>query len=211
MDPDFWLTRWRDNRINFHEAVPNTLLTAHFAALGLPGGRVFVPLCGKSQDMPWLRAQGLAVAGAELSRLAVDQFFAEAGLKPAITQSGALLRYEAEGITIFNGDIFDLDPQNLGPVDAIYDRAALIALPPPLRRRYAAHLATLAGAVPQLLVTLEYDQSLQPGPPFSVPEAELQTLYGATHQLKRLAAREVPGGLKGICPATENAWLLRPA
>lgn len=210
VDPDFWLTRWQNNQIGFHEGVPNSLLVAHFAALGVPdGGRVFVPLCGKSRDMPWLRAQGVTVVGAELSRLAVERFFAEAGLAPDIASAGRLERFAAAGVTVFVGDVFDLDAATLGAVDAVYDRAALVALPEPVRARYAAHLIALTGGAPQLLLTFEYDQSRQKGPPFSVAEAELRALYGAAYRLERAEARAVPGGLRGVCPAEESAWLMR--
>src|ERR1700688_3517837 len=166
MDQDFWLARWQNKQTGFHEGVPNALLVAHLATLGVrPDGRIFVPLCGKSQDMHWLRAQGFTVSGAELSRLAVEQFFAERGLTPVISQSGRLERFEAEGITLFVGDIFDLDQDTLSTVDATYDRAALVALPALLRQRYAAHLIRLTNAAPQLLVTFEYDQTRRPGPP----------------------------------------------
>jgi thiopurine S-methyltransferase len=210
VDREFWLTRWQNNQIGFHEGVPNSLLVAHFAALGVPaGGRIFVPLCGKSHDMHWLSAQGFTVVGAELSRLAVEQFYAELGLTPVISWAGRLECFEAESVTLFVGDIFDLDQDTLGPVDAIYDRAALVALPAPLRERYAAHLIALTGATPQLLLTFEYDQPCQPGPPFSVVETEVRAHYGAAYRLDRAEAREVPGGLKGVCPAQESVWLMK--
>jgi thiopurine S-methyltransferase len=210
MEQDFWLARWRDNKIGFHEGAPNTLLVAHFAALGVPaGGRVFVPLCGKTRDLCWLRAQGLDVVGAELSRLAVEQFYAEQGLAPAITPAGKLERFAAEGVTIFVGDIFDLDRDTLGPVDAVYDRAALVAFPMPMRDAYADHLLALTGGARELLVTFEYDQAKIAGPPFSVTEAEVRARYGSLYRLERAETRDVPGGLKGLCPARESAWLLR--
>jgi thiopurine S-methyltransferase len=210
MEQDFWHARWQNNQIGFHEGTPNALLVAHFVALGVPaGGRIFVPLCGKSQDMLWLRAQGYTVVGAELSRLAVEQFFAELGLTPAVTPAGRLERFEADGIVLLVGDIFDLDPGVLGAVNAIYDRAALVALPALLRERYAAHLAKLTNAAPQLLVTFEYDQTRQAGPPFSVSEEEVRRHYGATYSLARAETRDVLGGLKGTCPAQESAWLMK--
>jgi thiopurine S-methyltransferase len=209
MDKDFWLARWQSNQIGFHEGAPNTLLVEHFAALGVPeGGRVFVPLCGKSQDMLWLRAQGYTVVGAELSRLAVEQFFAEAGLTPEVTAAGTLHRFAAEGFTLFQGDIFELDAATLGPVDAVYDRAALVALPPDLRPRYTQHMVALTGGAPQLLVTFSYDQSQLPGPPFSVDDAEVHARYAATHRITQAQSRAVQGGLKGVCPAQESVWLL---
>jgi thiopurine S-methyltransferase len=210
MDQNFWLNRWQSNQIGFHEGAPNALLVSHFAALGVPaGGRIFVPLCGKSHDMRWFRAQGFRVVGAELSRLAVEQFFAELGLTPEVSIAGRLERFEAEGVTIFVGDIFDLDLDTLGLVDAVYDRAALVALPAPLREHYTAHLIASTGAAPQLLVTFEYDQACQPGPPFSVVEAEVVAHYGATYRVDRAEMREVPGGLKGVCPAEESIWLIK--
>jgi thiopurine S-methyltransferase len=209
MDQDFWLARWQNNQIGFHEGAPNSLLVAHLATLGVPaGGRIFVPLCGKSNDMHWLRAQGLLVVGAELSRLAVEQLFAELGLTPLVSQAGRLERFEAEDVTIFVGDVFDLDRDTLGAVDAIYDRAALVALPAPLREQYATHLIELTRAAPQLLVTFEYEQARCPGPPFSVLEAEVRAHYGATYRLHRAAVRDVPGGIKAVCPAQESVWII---
>lgn len=210
MEADFWHKRWQNNQIGFHEGAPNSLLTAHFASLGIPAGAtVFVPLCGKTNDMIWLRKQGYRVAGAELSRLAVEQFFAEQGLTPVVTPAAKLERFESEGVTIYLGDLFDLDKATLGPIGALYDRAALVALPEPARKIYAAHLLALTGAAPQLLITFDYDQSLAAPPPHSVEESEVRRLYGGTYRLELAERRDVPGGLKGICPAQESAWLLK--
>lgn len=211
MEHDFWHRRWEKNQIGFHESAPNALMIDHFAKLGVPvGGTIFVPLCGKSNDMTWLRAQGYKVVGAELSRLAAEQFFAEQGLTPVITPGAFFDRFEAEGVTILVGDIFELDDRTLGKVDAVYDRAALVALPDPMRRRYAAYLPELTGRAPQFLVTFVYDQSLQAGPPFSVPDSWVRNHYEPFYDLEIAETRDVEGGLKGICPATESAWLLKP-
>ena len=113
----------------------------------------------------------------------------------------------AAGLEVFVGDIFNLTAEALGAVDAVYDRAALIALPAPMRQRYAAHVHALTGDVPQLLITLEYDQQCMEGPPFSVPAAEVRGLFSrrAPAQVSR---QELPGGLKGKCPAVETAFIL---
>ena len=116
-------------------------------------------------------------AASSLSPLAVAQLFDELGLAPEVAPAGPLTRFAAPGIEVFAGDIFELTPEKLGPVAAVYDRAALIALPPALRPRYADHLAALAPGAPQLLITLEYDQSLMDGPPFSVGAEEVRRLY----------------------------------
>ena len=211
MDQDFWLARWQHNQIGFHEGEPNGLLVAHFAVLGVPpGGRVFVPLCGKSRDIGWLCDQGYRVVGAELSRLAVEQFFVERGVTPVIASVGRLERFDAAGVSVFVGDIFDLNREMVGLIDGVYDRAALVALPRAQGERYAAHIVALSRAARQLLVTFEYDQTRQSGPPFSVSEADIQAYYGGRYRLDRVAVREVPGGIKGVCPAQESVWLLRP-
>jgi thiopurine S-methyltransferase len=213
MDHDFWRRRWEKTEIAFHEGVPNAFLTAHLARLALPkSARLFLPLCGKTQDIHWLLAQGFRVAGAELSAIAVDQLFADLGVVPTRTHHDGFTRCAAPaiGLDIFQGDLFRLDHRALGPVDAVYDRAALVALPPAMRPAYAAHIVALTRAAPQLLVTYEYDQQKMDGPPFSVPHEEVLRHYANTYAVSRLETREVADGLKGKCAATESACLLTP-
>lgn len=207
----FWQEKWERGETGFHEPQANPLLTRHIAALDLAAGaRIFVPLCGMSQDMVWLAGQGYHVTGCELSDIAVHRFFSDLDLTPDIVEAGRLRCFSAGTIRIFAGNIFDLIPDLLGPMDAIYDRAALIALPEDLRWAYAAHLLSLTGPVPELLVTLDYDQSCLKGPPFSVSEASLRSYYGKAYTLTLLESRAVEGGLKGRCPASENVWRLSP-
>ena len=118
-------------------------------------------------------------------------------------------RSAGENIDIFVGSIFDLSAGVLGPIDAIYDRGALVALPREMRIRYAAHLTEIAGKPPQLLICYEYDQSLMEGPPFSIGSEEVNEHYGDLYDITRIASTNVPGGLKGKCAAVENGWLLR--
>lgn len=210
LDEDYWHSRWQRNEIAFHEGAANALLVEHFeTAFGRPGSRVFLPLCGKTRDIGWLLARGFRVAGAELSRQAVDQLFQELGIEPAVADDGRLTRCSAGGLDIFVGDFFALTAATLGPVDSVYDRAALVALPAAMRRRYTAHLTQMTDAAPQLLITYEYDQSQMDGPPFSVSGEEIRALYADRFEVTPLAVAEVAGGLKGRCPATEHAWLLR--
>lgn len=211
MDPDFWHERWEKNQIGFHEGETNALLKEHFGNLGLArGSRVFLPLCGKTQDIAWLLRQGYRVAGVELSGTAINQLFADLTLVPEITEPGPLKRYSASGIDIFVGDIFDLTADALGPVDAIYDRAALVALPREMRTTYATHLTRLTATAPQFLITFTYDQSRMEGPPFSVSEDEVRRLYESRYEITDTLRKPLPGGLKGQLAATEDVWLLRP-
>lgn len=211
MHADFWHHKWQINEIGFHESQVNPWLVKHFHQLSVPpGGRVFVPLCGKSLDMAWLLSQGHAVVGAELSPIAVQAFFDTLGVAPTVTPCGPLQRYSAQGIDIFLGDIFELGADTLGPVHAVYDRAAMVALPEGTRPRYARHVQAISHRAPQLLVCFEYDQTQLSGPPFAVPAAELQQHFAGSHQLQLLASEPLPGGLKGKCPAHECVWLAVP-
>jgi thiopurine S-methyltransferase len=209
MEANFWHNRWQTNQTGWHERAVNPLLITHFPSLNVaPGGRVFVPLCGKSLDLGWFLSRGYDVAGAELSELAVTQLFADLGMEPTRSEVGKHKHFRGEKIDIFVGDLFDLSREMLGPVDAVYDRAALVALPEAMRAQYTAHLKSLTALAPQLVIGYEYDQSVVPGPPFSVTADELHRHYSDSYALALLAHVEVAGGLKGKCPATEHIWLL---
>lgn len=211
MDSEFWHARWENKHIGFHRSEVHPQLRKHLQALQLDAGaRVFVPLCGKTRDIGWLREQGYHVLGVELSPIAVDALFAELELEPTRKTQGALTHLSAEKIDIWVGDIFQLEAQELGHVDAVYDRAALVALPEPLRTRYTQHLSAITGQAPQLLVCFVYDQRQMSGPPFSIGPQQLREYYAHLYQLQQLENQELPGGLLDAQPASEVVWLLDP-
>jgi thiopurine S-methyltransferase len=189
MQPEFWKSRWNEGKIGFHEGAPNAFLARHALRI-VDRRRVLVPLCGKTEDLAFLAAHNHEVIGIELVEDAVRAFFAEHGVTPEITRSGPIATYIAGAITILAGDLFRVTEADVGAIDAIYDRAALIALPADMRRRYVEHLHMLVPARTQsLLVTLEYPQDKREGPPFSVPEAEVRTLFSSAELIdERLAA-----------------------
>ena len=193
MDPDFWHQRWRDNEIGFHQGEPAPLLQKHWPAVAAPAGsRVFVPLAGKSVDMLWLASQGHRVLGVELSPLAVEQFFAEHALEPEVVESRYGTHYRAGDIELICGDVFALDAIALADCAAVYDRAALVALPAELRRRYVDEVyAGLPAACSGLLVTLEYPARQKEGPPFTVTEAEVRERYTPHWTIDLLERRDI--------------------
>lgn len=206
MEHNFWLDRWQTNQIGFHLADANPLLVKHFKSLALPAGsRIFIPLCGKTLDIAWLLSQGHRVVGAELVEMAIIQLFDQLGVAPHISSVGELKRYSAHNIDIFVGDIFKIKADMLGTVNAVYDRAALVALPSEMRIQYTAQLKAITQNAPQLLITFEYDQSLVPGPPFSVNAAEVKTHY---EDATLLESNNLPQGMKGQYPAQEVTWLV---
>lgn len=193
MEAEFWHQRWRQGEIGFHLDHPNPRLLAHWPALALPrGARVLVPLCGKSADLAWLAERGHEVTGVELSPIATEDFFRERELQPRTQPRGAFVSQRAGAVEILCGDCFALDSSLVGRLDAIYDRAALVALPDALRRRYARLLGELLPTGGQmLLVTFAYPQEQMPGPPFAVDPDAVQELYGEHFAIELLASDDI--------------------
>ncbi|MFO7859223.1 MAG: thiopurine S-methyltransferase [Ectothiorhodospiraceae bacterium] len=216
MEPAFWQQRWADGRIGFHRPEVNPKLRTYIDRLGLrPGDRVFVPLCGKSVDLPWLAGdQGVTPVGVEVSEWAVTALFSENDIEPACEPRGDLVLWHGGGMAVYCGDYFALTATQLGSVAAAWDRAALIALPADLRPVYVAHAARLLPPGARLLlVTLAYaDDGIQ-GPPFAVQPAEVESLYAPWFDIKTLdldTPAPPPGDLsvQGVTEIRESVWLL---
>ena len=221
MNPEFWQTRWQEKRIGFNQSEVNPLLMKCFSHLNVPaGGRVFVPLCGKSIDMAWLAAQGYNVVGIELVETAVQEFFTEQNIVPTVYQHAdnpAIKYYQGQlagrTITLWVADIFALTAEDIGFVDAIYDKAALIALPANMHMKYSEQVRQLSDTAdkkfaPQLLITLNYDQSKKNGPPFSISSEQIQQYYGEHYQINELINEPATIGSAPELKVTEHVWLL---
>ncbi|UOB25651.1 thiopurine S-methyltransferase [Pseudomonas orientalis] len=195
MEPEFWRDRWARNQIGFHLPEVNPYLQRYWSQLGVAGGaKVLVPLCGKSLDLVWLASQGYHVMGVELSEQAVEAFFSEQGLAPQISQRGGFKVYQTSLIEVWCGDFFALDAQSVADCSALYDRAALIALPPLMRAQYTERLNALLGSGAKgLLITLDYDQMRKAGPPFAVSDDEVHVLLGGHWALDRLEEQDIQG------------------
>lgn len=207
METKFWIERWKQRQIGFHQAEVNPLLKANWDKLALPvGSTVLVPLCGKSLDLLWLAAQGYRVIGVELSEIAVSEFFLADGQHPKISRVGKFKQFSAGNIIIYCGNFFALTKEQIADTSGVFDRAALIALPADMRRDYANHLQSLLpGGAQTLLVSLEYDQSQMSGPPFCVLSEEVQALFGNTCDLVCLGSQE--SDAKGMA-AVERLYIL---
>jgi len=216
MEADFWHQRWREGRIEFHHDEVNPRLREGLPALGLAAAaRVLVPLCGKSVDLGWLADRGLRPLGVELSPIACAAVFAERGVEPERDHPGALERFAGGGIEVWCGDFLDPSLTGAGVCDALWDRAALIALPESVRPDYVAQCARmLKPGARGLLVTMEYDQTAMEGPPFSVPAAEVRRLYAPHFEVRARVEGErgEPSphlAERGLETLAESVWLLR--
>ena len=218
IEPEFWKTRWAAGQIAFHQAKTNPHLERHLAWLtGGVRARLLVPLCGKSNDLAYLANLGHPVVGIEMVEQAVVDFFAEHALVPTRAKEEKLERFTAEEVELLRADFFDVTRADVGSVSGAFDRAALIALPPELRARYVPHLVELlAPGARILLVTLNYDQLVMSGPPFSVPGAEVRALFAPTCEVELLEQHEcleeadnARFKTRGLRSMEEQVWSLR--
>ncbi|OUR67893.1 hypothetical protein A9Q73_04620 [Bermanella sp. 47_1433_sub80_T6] len=196
METKFWEERWHKNEIGFHLPQVHSWLKSQWASLleqgkVSPQRRVFVPLCGKTLDIGYFLELGHRVVACELSEKAVQQLFAQLDLEPKISAWGKGLCYEADNLCVYVGDFFALNAKTLGQVDYIYDRAALIALPEPMRHEYAAKLMDSCPQAKMLLITLDYPQAQMSGPPFAVSEQEVLAHYQAGFNTTTLKQKEI--------------------
>lgn len=206
---DEWLARWERGQTGWHEAGGSRALRKFWPQLRV-GSRVLVPLCGKTSDLLWLAEQGCDVTGVELSEIAVRSFFAEAGIGFEVEAGPGLLWFRGlqQRVSIVCGDYFQFSDE---PFDALYDRAALVALPPALRPAYVEHTQGLLNAdATQLLITLEYDQFKVNGPPFSVMPDEVRTYWPGLLRAGDLCAlKNMPPKYRdaGLSEFVEAVWL----
>ena len=193
MRPEFWHERWRTGQIGFHQSAVDRHLRRYWPELGLAANsRVFVPLCGKSLDLQWLREQGHSVVGVELSAAALESFCMEQGAPARRRTLDRFDVYEAAQIQLYGGDFFTLTPEVLGSFSAVYDRAALISWTPELRATYVAHVAALSRpGTKTLLIATEYPQAQMSGPPFSLGTEEIHRLYSGSHSIQELRREDI--------------------
>ena len=217
MNTDYWLESWKQNKIGFHQHEVNGHLSSFWKQLNAEDqSQVFVPLCGKSLDLLWLHQPGHHVIGAEISAIAIRDFFVENKIIFNSRQQNDLQVWESEHLTILQDDFFKLTAHQLLDVVGVFDRAALVALPIKLRQKYAQHLINILSEKAKiLLIAFEYDQSQMEGPPFAVHEAEIHELYGNSYEIKLLLNQEALDNYpsfrgRGLSRLTEKVYLLTP-
>jgi thiopurine S-methyltransferase len=201
LEKEFWLKKWDQGELGFHMEEVNPALVRHWPALcasdlsgdsivGFDTQRVLVPLCGKTRDVLWFLAQGYSVTGIELSELALaelaEDIEREFGWRLEKDEKPGQIVWTHPRVTLICGDLFDVQPTQIGEIRWLFDRAALVALPSEMRVRYAKKLMALAPGASQLLVVFEYDQSVMAGPPFSIDDSEVQAHYSGAYRVELL-------------------------
>ena len=214
-DRNGWVTRWREGRIQFHADKVNPMLDRYVDRLLPEGsGRVLVPLCGKSLDLGWLVEHGHEVVGVELVEKAVEDLFNGIGGSPTISTQDVFQSWRSDGLEVLVGDLFELDANVSGKFDAIWDRAAFVALRPSDRDRYAPHLQEFLRPNGRILLsTISYDGSKMEGPPFSVSANEVHRHFGNSWSVEKLeeSINADPNQCfteNGIDRVLEEVWLI---
>jgi len=219
MEATYWHDAWNEDRTGFHQDRINKRLSEHWPTLGVASGStVFVPLCGKSLDMLWLREQGHPILGVELSEKAVAAFFDENALahERLVSSLGVEYRSIDDGppIRLIAGDYFALSASDLQRVGGLYDRASLIAMNDELRLRYAEHLGRLVpGGTVGMLLVIDYDTARMQGPPFAVPATRVHALLDPAFELEEIDRHDGPERLgnlanRGLQTLTEHVFRL---
>ena len=223
MKHTFWHDRWKLNQVGFHLNYVHPLLIRNLDLFQFNTGpvgqnRIFLPLCGKTLDIGYLLAKNYSVVAVELSEIAVQAVLQALDLQPdnpvKISEWAGGKCYQAKNLQIYVGDFFALTQGDLADIALVYDRAALIALPEPLRTDYAQHLARITEHAPQLLITLDYDQSVAGGPPFAVSTKSIEVLYGNTYAIQLIEEADIIEQeprfkAKGITAFYERAYRLK--
>jgi len=218
MELSYWESRWNKNKTGFHMAGGYPGLKTHWNHLGLPDEpSVLVPLCGKTEDMSWMAEKGAQVTGVEISEKAVREFFEEQKIEFETTRYAGFTIFHAERIELWQGDFMKFPAGKKREFDLIYDKAALVALPPAMRKAYAARLLELAGNKTTLLLHhFVYPQHQMPGPPFSVEPKEITTLFPDAIEISLLEENSIPAEqfppfkLRGlVSPLTERLLCLK--
>lgn len=192
MQPEFWQKSWQEGGIktSFHRRDVHPYVLNYAPAYFLRGQRVLVPLCGRDNALEWFRDRAAHAVGVELAKEAIEQFFQNRDLSYQITADG---RYEAEGITIFHRNFFDLTSTDVGQIDFVYDRAALVALPMDLRQKYLQKIDELMPVGSKcLLITLEFQPYLGNTPPFSITPEEVHNYYSDRYIIDHIERPELP-------------------
>lgn len=194
-------------------------LISYFDKLKVAAGdTILVPLCGKSLDIQWLLDKNLQVIGVDVSAIAIEGLKESLDLNFSTSTKGPFDVYTAKGIQLWQGDFMNMQASFVPNIDAIYDKAALTALPKSMRKSYSQLIQTLCSSHTNILLNcFEYPQNEMKGPPFAVFTEELQALYSEQFTIQLLheesmlqqLAKFKQRGLSSFID--EKVYLLSPA
>ncbi|XP_028452741.1 probable thiopurine S-methyltransferase isoform X1 [Perca flavescens] len=216
-----WEERWQEDRIGFHQPHVHPMLKNNIDKVlaGRAEVRFFFPLCGKAVDMKWLADMGHSVVGVEISEKAIKQFFEENNMtyneEPVPAIPGAkVFKCSERNISLYQCDLYNFSSSIESQFGAIWDRGSLVAINPRDREKYAALIISLmAKDCRYLLDTLLYNPELYEGPPFLVPNEQVNSLFGNSCDIELLSSLDALTERQrgwGLDYLTENVHLITP-
>lgn len=177
-----WIHMWDINELKFHQPTvyPDLVKYEKYFKTNC---RVLLPLCGKSLDLLYLESKGYDVHGSELVEKAAKSFFEENNI--SYTKSKAekanifIYKGKDKKITIYQGDFLSLLASDVGKFDAVWDRAAFVAINISQRQKYAEVLHDIMNPnCKYLLNTFVLSGKDFIGPPHTVTKEDIQTIFG---------------------------------
>lgn len=194
MELSYWESRWKKGNTGFHsDEIYRGLLQYFPEKTLLRRETAFVPLCGKSEDLLWLAGKFNKVVGVDVSMIAIEEFIENHKLEVTKRSFSSFTIFDAENIELWCGDFLKMPVHKIRPVDFIYDKAAIVALPEQMRPAYAAKLKEFCND--DTIVMLQhfvYEQSEMSGPPFSVSEKEIKKLFGEKFTMHTCEKKHLP-------------------
>ncbi|XP_030045952.1 thiopurine S-methyltransferase isoform X2 [Microcaecilia unicolor] len=191
-----WIMKWEQKNICFHQQHVHRLLENYVDLLlnNRTNLRIFFPLCGKAVDMKWLADMGHSITGVDVSEIGLKDFFTEQNIS-----------YVEEQVSDIPGaKVFKSLSGNISLYCcSVYDMCS-----------YANVLSSLMGReFRYLLVTVSYDHTKHSGPPFYVPDVEVDKLFGTfccIKHLEKVDAFKERHQKWGLDYFYENIYLLTP-
>ena len=214
MEKQFWLKKWENQQIGFHQKDYNPFLTKNWNSFIDNKGKVFVPMSGKTRDILYLAEVGHEVLAVELAESAVQSFFEEQSLKFTVEETTHFKIFKSDRITFYCGDFFALTPKDLEGVDYVYDRASLIALPFEIRNSYIKFMQTHLKEAKHFLITINFD-NVQLGPPFSVDQKMVKNYYHPVFEVDLISTERKEGDdidihSQSVSYVQNNLFYLKP-
>ncbi|KAL7635687.1 UNVERIFIED_CONTAM: hypothetical protein RMT77_013504 [Armadillidium vulgare] len=213
-------TLWSKNLTPWETSEAHPYLREHSSALAFcPPKRVLVPFCGNAVELKWFYEKGLEVVGVEFVENAVKKFFTQHNLKYEVKEIQEKTIYETldKRLKIYVSDFLDIQVNDIGTFDVIWDRLAQVAVKPCVREKYSNLMKTFCKKeFTYFLFTLQFEKPGNPdGVPIPVSHEESKKMYDSWSQMKLVfqkdAMEDFPFAKShGIEKISESFFLLTP-
>ncbi|CAF0992482.1 unnamed protein product [Rotaria magnacalcarata] len=194
-DLTYWNSQWCNNKIGFHRLTVNPDFEKYVLSKIISVEQqqsILFPLSGKTVDMKAALDSKHQVIGIECAQLGIESFFQENNIKYNIENNECQVYKGIDyPVTIFHDNFLTFN-QTLPTIDWIWDRAALVAVNLSDREQYRDNLLRLMtpGHTRLYLVAVCYDDPELTGPPHSVSDEDVISLFGSTCSIELISVND---------------------